>query len=134
MSENRIGRRHVPARDIRTMGDIRFDHALEQALAAVPGEVREGMPLLVLVDDAAFATANWANFLWVAFSRADPAQDMYGVHARNTCNGKHWACDAPLILDARLKAWQAPPLEEPAAVVERVKALAAPGGPLHGLY
>ena len=36
MSENRIGRRHVPARDIRTMGDIRFDHALEQALQPSP--------------------------------------------------------------------------------------------------
>jgi 4-hydroxy-3-polyprenylbenzoate decarboxylase len=37
-----------------------------------------------------------------------------------------------LIIDARFKAHQAPPLEEDPDVERRVDALGAPGGPLHG--
>jgi 4-hydroxy-3-polyprenylbenzoate decarboxylase len=39
-----------------------------------------------------------------------------------------------LVIDARIKPHHAPPLEEDPAVSKRVDALAAPGGPLHGLF
>ncbi len=74
---------------------------------------------------------NWNNFLWTAFTRSDPATDLYGLNARTVC--KHWACDAPLIMDARLKAYQAPPLVMDEAVEKRVDVLGAKGGPLYGL-
>ena len=93
---------------------------------------REHFPLTVVADDAAFCAASTENLLWVTFTRSDPATDCYGAHAR--IHARHWACEAPLIIDARLKPFHAPPLEEDSAVSARVDALAAPGGPLHGLW
>lgn len=103
--------------------------ALTRALEAWPG--REAFPLLVVADDADFCAAHLDNFLWVTFTRSDPATDVYGVKA--AIQAKHWSCEAPLLVDARQKPFHAPPLEEDPAVVRRVEALAAPGGPLHNL-
>ncbi|SKA77881.1 4-hydroxy-3-polyprenylbenzoate decarboxylase [Paucidesulfovibrio gracilis DSM 16080] len=103
--------------------------ALAEAMESQSG--LEGFPLLVVVDDALFAAADWDNFLWVAFTRSDPATDLYGVGAFTHC--KHWGCRGPLIMDARLKTYHAPPLETDPEVDRRVDALAAPGGPLHGI-
>lgn len=91
----------------------------------------DGIAMLVVADDAAFTAANWENFLWVGFTRSDPATDLYGVAARS--KAKHWGCDAPLIMDARLKAFQAPPLETDPDVEKRVDQLGAYGGELYGL-
>lgn len=91
----------------------------------------EGIPLIVVVDDAEFSARSWENFLWTTFTRSDPATDMYGVRAFTDC--KHWGCRGPLVIDARLKSFQAPPLEEDPDVEKRVDALGAPGGPLHGV-
>jgi 4-hydroxy-3-polyprenylbenzoate decarboxylase len=46
---------------------------------------------------------------------------------------KHWGCAGALVIDARIKSHHAPPLVEDPAVSRRVDALAAPGGPLHGI-
>ncbi|MDL2210518.1 UbiD family decarboxylase, partial [Desulfovibrio sp. OttesenSCG-928-O18] len=109
------------------------DAAMEEFAASLAAqtETLSGVALLVVVDDAAFAAANWENFLWTAFTRSDPATDLYGVNARTNC--KHWSCEAPLIIDARLKSYQAPPLVMDDAVEKRVDALGAKGGPLYGL-
>ena len=88
-------------------------------------------PLIVVVDDAEFTATSWENFLWVTFTRSDPATDVYGVGAFTHC--KHWGCHGPLIIDARLKTYHAPPLEEDPAIERRVDGLGAPGGPLHGI-
>ncbi len=90
-----------------------------------------GFPLLVVADDAAFTAASWENFLWVTFTRADPATDTYGAGAAMHC--KHWGCRGPMILDARLKAHHAPPLEDDPEVEKRVDELGAKGGPLAGI-
>ena len=90
-----------------------------------------GFPLLVVVDDSDFAAASLDNFLWVTFTRSDPATDIYGVGA--AIAGKHWGCSGSLVIDARIKPHHAPPLEEDPMVVRKVEALAASGGPLHGL-
>ncbi|MCL1985311.1 MAG: UbiD family decarboxylase, partial [Betaproteobacteria bacterium] len=94
------------------------------------GNALRGLPLLAVVDNPAFCAANWENFLWTVFTRSDPATDIYGVGANTQC--KHWGCPGPLIIDARFKSHQAPPLEEDPEVERRVDALGAPGGPLHG--
>jgi 4-hydroxy-3-polyprenylbenzoate decarboxylase len=89
----------------------------------------EGFPLILLVDDSDFAAKSLNNWLWITFTRSNPAADVYGVGART--RQKHWGCDGPLVIDARIKPHHAPPLEEDPAATRRVEALAAPGGPLH---
>ncbi len=111
---------------LRGQQDSRMDE-LAKALQSLPK--RENFPLVVVVDESDFVAAHWNNFLWTVFTRSDPAVDIYGVHATTQC--KHWSCEAPLILDARLKAFQAPPLEEDPAVVKRIEALGVKGGPLY---
>ncbi|MGD8531122.1 MAG: UbiD family decarboxylase [Syntrophobacterales bacterium] len=88
-------------------------------------------PLIVVVDDAEFSARSWENFLWVTFTRSDPATDIYGVGAFTHC--KHWGCTGSLIIDARLKTYHAPPLEEDSEIEKQVDAMGAPGGPLYGI-
>ncbi|QJB54946.1 UbiD family decarboxylase [Pseudodesulfovibrio sp. zrk46] len=91
----------------------------------------EGFPMVVVVDDAEFTAKNWDNFLWVTFTRSDPATDMYGVNGFT--HAKHWGAETAVIIDARLKTYHAPPLEDDPEVEKRVDELGAPGGPLHGI-
>ena len=88
-------------------------------------------PLVVLVDDSEFTARSLNNFLWVTFTRSNPAVDIDGVGAEQV--HKHWGCRGCLVIDARRKPQHAPPLVEDPAVSRKVDALAAPGGPLHGL-
>lgn len=91
----------------------------------------EGFPLLVIVDDSAFVASSLRNFLWVVFTRSNPAADIHGVGA--SFIDKHWGCSGPLVIDARIKPRHAPPLIDDPDVERRVDALGASGGPLHGL-
>jgi 4-hydroxy-3-polyprenylbenzoate decarboxylase len=88
--------------------------------------------LIVIVDDSEFATRSLKNFLWVTFTRSDPAADIEGVGA--FIDKKHWGCTGPLLIDARIKPHHAPPLIDDPEIERRVDLLAAPGGPLHGVY
>ncbi|MEI6891499.1 MAG: UbiD family decarboxylase [Pontiella sp.] len=83
----------------------------------------DSFPLMVLCDDPAFLAADFNNFLWVTFTRSNPARDIHGVGAATTF--KHWGCTGPLIIDARLKPHHAPPLIEDPAVTEKVDRLFA---------
>jgi 4-hydroxy-3-polyprenylbenzoate decarboxylase len=96
-----------------------------------PGIAAEDFPLVVLVDESEFTARTLNNFLWVTFTRSNPAEDIHGVGA--TVFHKHWGCQGPLVIDARIKPRHAPPLVEDPAVSRRVDALGAPGGPLHGV-
>jgi 4-hydroxy-3-polyprenylbenzoate decarboxylase len=91
----------------------------------------DGFPLVVVVDDSGFVAGHINNFLWVTFTRSDPAGDVHGI--AESVRQKHWGCTGPLVIDARSKPHHAPPLEEDPAVCERVDRLAAKGGPLHGV-
>ncbi|MBI2825413.1 MAG: UbiD family decarboxylase [Planctomycetia bacterium] len=88
-------------------------------------------PLVVVVDDSEFAARTLNNFLWVTFTRSNPAADVYGVGS--FVEQKHWGCRGALVIDARAKPHHAPPLVEDPQVRRRVDRLAAPGGPLHGI-
>jgi 4-hydroxy-3-polyprenylbenzoate decarboxylase len=88
-------------------------------------------PLIVVADDSQFTAATLNNFLWVTFTRSNPAADVYGIAA--STRRKHWGCAGPLLIDARTKPHHAPPLETDPTVSRRVDELAATGGPLHGI-
>ncbi len=89
------------------------------------------IPLMVLVDDAAFTAQSLQNFLWVTFTRSNPATDIEGVES--FVQEKHWGCHGPLVIDARIKPHHAPPLIEDPDVTRRVDALGGPGKSLHGI-
>lgn len=89
-------------------------------------------PLVVLVDDSEFTARTLNNFLWVTFTRSNPASDIDGIGALT--KDKHWGCTGSVVIDARIKPHHAPPLVEDSAVARRVDKLAARGGPLHGIF
>ena len=85
-------------------------------------------PLIAIVDDAEFASRTLRNWLWVVFTRSNPASDIDGAGA--FVDRKHWGCKGPLVIDARIKPRHAPPLIDDPEVEKRVDRLGAPGGPL----
>ena len=105
--------------------------AAKRAVEELDAELAEKFPLLLLVDDADFVAASLNNFLWVAFTRCNPASDLYGVGAFT--RDKHWGCTGSLVMDARVKPHHAPGLEEDPAVSRRVDKLFAKGGELYGV-
>jgi 4-hydroxy-3-polyprenylbenzoate decarboxylase len=96
-----------------------------------PGDPLEAFPLVVLVDDSEFTAKTLNNFLWVTFTRSNPAPDVSGIGGIS--RQKHWGCDGPLVIDARSKPHHAPPLVEDPEVSRRVDALGGPGKSLHGI-
>ncbi|MBX3723352.1 MAG: UbiD family decarboxylase [Turneriella sp.] len=77
-----------------------------------------GIALVVVVDDAEFTAKTIDNFLWVTFTRSDPARDIYGVDSFTEF--KHWGCKGPLIIDARVKHHHAGVLTEDTQVSEKI--------------
>jgi 4-hydroxy-3-polyprenylbenzoate decarboxylase len=95
------------------------------------GQPMPDLPLWVVVDDSEFTARSLRNFLWVTFTRSNPAADTDGVDA--FVHDKHWGCTGPLVIDARIKPHHAPPLIDDPEIEKRVDGLGAPGGPLHGI-
>lgn len=89
-------------------------------------------PLIVLVDDSEFTRRSLNTFLWITFTRSNPAADVHGIGA--FIREKHWGCRGSLIIDARLKPHHAPPLVEDPEVTKSVDQLASRGGPLHKIF
>lgn len=87
-------------------------------------------PMIILCDDSSFVSANLRNFLWVTFTRSNPSHDIYGVNSYY--DNKHWGCDN-VIIDARSKPHQAPPLVQDADVDKNIDRLFAKGGSLSGI-
>jgi 4-hydroxy-3-polyprenylbenzoate decarboxylase len=98
-------------------------------VAFTPVDTINTFPLIVLVDDSDFTAAKLNNWLWVTFTRSNPAADLHGIGAYT--QDKHWGCAGSLVIDARSKPHHAPPLEEDPAISRRVEELALPGGPLY---
>jgi 4-hydroxy-3-polyprenylbenzoate decarboxylase len=93
-----------------------------------PEDVINCFPLVVLVDDSEFTSRTLNNFLWVTFTRSNPAADVHGIG--DFIEQKHWGCRGALVVDARIKPHHAPPLVEDPQTMAKVDALAARGGPL----
>ncbi|WP_183579055.1 UbiD family decarboxylase [Mucilaginibacter sp. X5P1] len=115
--------KHINSEDLGGMISILDDHFANTDL--------NGLPLMVLCDDAAFTAQNLDNFVWVTFTRSNPSHDMYGVHSFT--EHKHWGCKGPLIIDARIKPHHAPVLEKDAAVEKLVDKMGEKGGSLYGV-
>ncbi len=99
--------------------------------AFTPTDPINAFPLIVLVDDSDFCSRSLDNFLWVTFTRSNPALDVAGIGAATV--HKHWGCTGALVIDARQKRHHAPALVEDKTVAARVDALFASGGPLAGI-
>ncbi len=85
---------------------------------ALQTESLHTLPLMIWCDDANFTAASLNNFLWVTFTRSNPSHDIHGIAAFT--KNKHWGCNGPLIIDARVKPHHAPVLEKDARVEQRV--------------
>ena len=96
--------------------------ALCEALAH--WEHREKFPWITVADDSGFASEYIDNWLWVTFTRSDPAQDIYGANAR--IDSKHWECDTPLVIDARKKPQMQKPLETDPKIERRAADILSP--------
>lgn len=90
-----------------------------------------GIVMIVVCDDAAFVAETLNNFLWVTFTRSNPAVDIYGVQSYT--RHKHWGCKGPFIIDARIKPHHAPPLIPDPEIEKRVEKLGEKGGSLYGI-
>lgn len=94
-------------------------------------EKLKSFPLIVIVDDASFASGTLKDFLWTSFTKSNPSHDIHGVD--EFIDNKHWGCKGPLIIDARSKPHHAPPLIEDSDVEKRVDRLGNKGHSLHNI-
>ena len=115
--------KHINDKDVGDMLSILDEHFIDADL--------NGLPLIVLCDDAAFTAQNLDNFVWVTFTRSNPSHDIYGVHSFT--EHKHWGCKGPLIINARIKPHHAPVLEKDPEVEKLVDKMGEKGGVLHGI-
>jgi 4-hydroxy-3-polyprenylbenzoate decarboxylase len=117
---------------LKASGEDEGESALDRFCRAYRADAPiNAFPLVVLVDDSDFAGQSLRDFLWVTFTRSNPAADVHGIG--EFTSQKHWGCRGALIIDARTKPHHAPALEEDPEVARRVDGLGAPGGPLHGI-
>jgi len=103
---------------------------LENQLA-IQKEGLVNLPLIIVADDASFTAQTLNNFLWVTFTRCNPSHDIYGVD--NFTINKHWGCNGPLIIDARIKPHHAPALIKDEATERSIDPIFEKGGSLYGV-
>ena len=80
-----------------------------------------GLPLIILCDDAQFVAETINNLVWVTFTRSNPSHDIFGINSFT--EHKHWGCAGPLIIDARIKPHHAPELIKDPEVEKKVDLL-----------
>ena len=81
----------------------------------------QGIVQLVIYDDFKFQNnpANLNDYVWVTYTRSNPANDIYGVD--EFIENKHWGCLGPLIIDARKKPHHAPELKTDPETENRIE-------------
>ncbi len=104
-------------------------HELSEACARVAEQSpANAFPLIVVCDDSEFAARSLENFLWVTFTRSNPAVDVHGFGSFN--DHKHFGCRGSLVIDARTKPQHAAGLIEDAETLAKVDARATRGDAL----
>ncbi|MDQ0114135.1 UbiD family decarboxylase [Paenibacillus harenae] len=87
----------------------------------------DSCPIIIIADDSTFMSETMSNFLWATFTRSNPSHDIYGVNS--FYEHKHWSCDN-VIIDARVKPHQAPPLIPDPKVEQSIERLFVKGASL----
>ena len=103
-------------------------HLIQNILGGLGTALLEnfGVAMLILTEDSKWMASNFQNFLWAAFTRANPSHDIDGIDA--FVENKHWGCKGPLIIDATIKKHHAPPVVRDSAVEKRVDSILAKYG------
>jgi len=100
-------------------------------------EFRENYPWISIIDEGATNVAAnsgtstnnvLSDFLWLTFTRSDPAQDIYGLD--ESVEEKHWKCSAPMIIDARIKPHHQKQLTVPTEITAKAKQILKDAGVL----
>ena len=104
---------------------------VQRLTEAIDPNMSNTIPLIVLVDDAEFVSRNFSNFIWVSFTRSNPASDIHGI--KSFTENKHWGCNGPMIIDARVKKHHAPVLDKDPATEKIVDRLGEKGNSLYGI-
>lgn len=95
-----------------------LEASMKELSKALSGwEHRERYPWITVTDNSHFTAKTLENWLWVSFTKSDPARDIYGISEQ--INNKHWQCESPLLLDARTKSYLQKPLTIDPAVTEK---------------
>ena len=98
-------------------------YRIEAALENWP--YRENYPWITIVDTTPLLngldSTNLRNFLWLTFTRSNPAKDVHGFHS--FIKEKHWGCEAPIFIDARIKPWHQKALTVSDNIKERAKVI-----------
>jgi 4-hydroxy-3-polyprenylbenzoate decarboxylase len=81
---------------------------VEDLVVSLENQSLDGIALITLVDDSTFVSEGFSNWLWISFTRSNPANDIYGLNAEQ--KNKHFSCSVPII-DARIKPHHAPILK-----------------------
>lgn len=90
-----------------------------------------GVAMIIVADDSSFIAEKLNNFLWATFTRCNPSHDIYGIDTFT--KNKHWGCNGPLVIDARVKPHHAPALVKDPAVERSIDRLFEKGGSLYGV-
>ncbi len=85
--------------------------------------------IIIICDDATFTANTLNNYLWVAYTRCNPSHDIYGIDSFTS--NKHWGCNGPLIIDARIKPHHAPTVEKDPATEKKIDRLFEKGASLY---
>ncbi|MEJ7691904.1 UbiD family decarboxylase [Daejeonella sp.] len=104
---------------------------IDSLSSSVGFKTLDSLPLIVLCDDSGFTAETINNFVWVTFTRSNPAHDIHGINSFT--ENKHWGCRGPMIIDARIKPHHAPLLVKDAKVEKKVDDLGKAGRALHGI-
>jgi 4-hydroxy-3-polyprenylbenzoate decarboxylase len=107
-------------------GQVDTMQHVEELNAKVSVSAFDGIALIILCDDSSFTAKSINNFLWVTFTRSNPATDIYGVGS--STKNKHWGCTGPVIIDARKKPHHAPELIKDMETEKNVNRILKPYG------
>ncbi len=100
-------------------------------LSIINYQLSINFPMIIICDNSEFVSHNLNDFLWVTFTRSNPANDIYGINSFT--ENKHWGCKGSLIIDARIKPHHAPPLIKDPAIEKLVDKLGVKGKSLYGI-
>ena len=93
----------TPFEDYKTAKNDIEDRILPKLTQLGPG-----VRIVVLTNSHNKYCKKFFDFIWSAFTKMDPARDIYGVDSY--IENKHWGCRGALVFDARTKTHHAPEL------------------------